>query len=79
MIIIKWFMMKKKEIEVKLAFYTVLNQLCENYSSYFTLIEDLFNQLKDVPTDQIRDQFLEKLAEIVHNEANNRKVDNEIK
>ena len=79
MIIIKWFMMKKKEIEVKLAFYTVFSQLCENYSSYFTIIEDLFNQLKDVPTDQIRDQFLEKLAEIVHNETNNRNVDDAIK
>lgn len=77
---IKYWIMKRKmkrdEVMVKAMFYGTIASLMENQSEikeYLGLAKKLFIELKDVPTDELRKEFIGKLAEIIHEE--NRKTE----
>lgn len=72
---IKYWIMKRKmkrdEVMVKAMFYGTIASLMENQSEikeYLGLAKKLFIELKDVPTDELRKEFIGKLAEIIHEE-----------
>ena len=72
---IKYWIMKRKmkrdEVMVKAMFYGTITSLMENQSEikeYLGLAKKLFIELKDVPTDELRKEFIGKLAEIIHEE-----------
>lgn len=61
-----WFTMKKKEIALKLSLYTVIEKTAGERKGMAALLSGLYTALKDVPLDQLKDELLEKLAEIIH-------------
>ncbi len=67
----KYLKMKKKEIKLKLTFYTMLEYIIHEKSDMFILIDKLYVSLKDVPQDEIRDELLSKLAEYIHRDQVN--------
>lgn len=72
-----WFIMKKKEIALKLTLYTVIETIITEQRDIITLLSGLYSSLKDVPYDQLKDEFLGKLAEIIHDQAESeRNTDN---
>lgn len=63
--------MKKNEWTVKKMFYGAIAQLMDNQDEIedmIGLVKKLYNELKDVPTEDLQKEFIGKLAEIIHNE-----------
>lgn len=58
--------MKKNEWKIKATFYSAIATLIENQKELLELIQKMYSALKDVPTDELREEFISKLAEIIH-------------
>lgn len=58
--------MKYKEWKLKLALYTVLEAVAAEQKDTAALLSRLYVSLKDVPFDELRGEFLGKLAEVIH-------------
>lgn len=58
--------MKKNEWKIKAAFYSAIATLIENQKELLELIQKMYSVLKDVPTDELHEEFISKLAEIIH-------------
>lgn len=61
--------MKYKEWKLKLALYTVIEKVIAEQKYITTLLFNLFTVLKDVPLNELKDEFILKLAEIIHDQA----------
>ena len=71
-----YFKMKKNEWTVKKMFYGAIVQLMDNQDEIkdmINLVKKLYEELKDIPTEDLQKEFVSKLAEIIHNEQS---VDN---
>ena len=71
-----YFKMKKNEWTVKKMFYGAIVQLMDNQDEIkgmINLVKKLYEELKDIPTEDLQKEFVGKLAEIIHNEQS---VDN---
>lgn len=64
-----WFIMKKKEIILKITLYTAIEKVIAEQKDIITLLSNLFMVLKDVPLNELKDEFLGELAEIIHDQA----------
>ena len=62
--------MKRKEYRVKLAVYTAIDNIIKEQEGITKLVADLYNTLKDVPTDELQTKFIPALAEIAKDKAN---------
>ena len=63
--------MKKNEWKVKEIFYGAIVQLMDNQDEIkdmLALVKRLYEELKDVPTEDLQKEFVSALAEIIHNE-----------
>ena len=63
--------MKKNEWKVKEMLYGTIVQIMDNQDEIkdmFDLVKRLYEELKDVPTEDLQKEFVSKLAEIIHNE-----------
>ena len=73
---IRYFMMKRNEWKVKAMFYGTIAQIMDNQDEIkymINLVKRLYEELKDVPVEDLQKEFIGKLAEIIHNEQS---VDN---
>ena len=71
-----YFKMKKNEWTVKKMFYGAIVQLMDNQDEIkdmINLVKKLYEELKDIPAEDLHKEFIGKLAEIIHNEQS---VDN---
>ena len=62
--------MKRKEHKGKLAVYTAIDKIIKEQEGITKLVTDLYNTLKDVPTDELQTKFITALAEIAQDKAN---------
>ena len=68
---ITYFRMKKNEWKVKAMFYGIIAQIMDNQDEIkdmLYLVKRLYEELKDVPTEDLQKEFVSALAEIIHNE-----------
>ena len=61
--------MKRKEITLKITLYTIIEKVIAEQKDITTLLSDLYMALKDIPLNELKDEFLGKLAEIIHDQA----------
>lgn len=70
-----WFMkrqMKRDEITVKAVFYGTIASVMENQGEikeYLDLAKKVLDELKSVPTEDLRKEFISKIAELAHEQA----------
>ena len=64
-----WLEMKKKEILVKSKLYGMILAFADEQEEIIELIKNLYVALKDVPTDELRKEFVAKISELAHAEA----------
>ena len=67
----KYITYKKNEWKVKAMFYETIIQIMDNQDEIkdmLDLAKRLYEELKDVPTEDLQKEFVSKLAEIIHNE-----------
>ena len=63
--------MKKNEWKVKTMLYGTIIQIMDNQDEIkdmLDLVKRLYEELKDVPTEDLQKEFVSTLAEIIHNE-----------
>ena len=68
---ITYFRMKRNEWKVKAMLYGTIAQIMDNQDEIkdmLALVKRLYEELKDVPTEDLQKEFVSKLAEIIHNE-----------
>ena len=68
---IKYITYKKNEWKVKAMFYGTIAQIMDNQDEIkdmLDLVKRLYEELKDVPTEDLQKEFVSALAEIIHNE-----------
>ena len=66
-----YFKMKKNEWTVKKMFYGAIVQIMDNQDEIkdmLDLVKRLYEELKNVHTEDLQKEFVSKLAEIIHNE-----------
>ena len=67
----KYIEYKKNEWKVKEMLYGTIVQIMDNQDeikAMLDLVKRLYEELKDVPTEDLQKEFVSKLAEIIHNE-----------
>ena len=63
--------MKKNEWKDKAMFYGTIIQIMDNQDEIkdmLDLVKRLYEELKNVPTEDLQKEFVSALAEIIHNE-----------
>lgn len=65
---IAYIKMKRNEMKVKAMLYETIVGIMDNQKEILGLFQRLFVALKDVPADELRTEFIAKLAKIVHDE-----------
>ena len=70
--------MKKREIELKTRLYGLALDFLDEIENLIGLVKNLYTELKDVPMNELRSEFIKKLAEIIHSENNKNREDLEI-
>lgn len=60
--------MRRDEVRVKAMVYGAIAEIMENQKELLSFFQKLYTALNDVPPDELRRQFVERLAEIIHNE-----------
>ena len=68
---ITYFRMKRNEWKVKAMFYETIAQIMDNQDEIkdmINLVKKLYEELKDIPTEDLQKEFVSALAEIIHNE-----------
>ena len=66
-----YFEYKKNEWKVKAMLYGTIAQIMDNQDEIkdmLDLVKRLYDELKDVPTEDLQKEFVSALAEIIHNE-----------
>ena len=67
----KYIEYKKNEWKVKAMFYGTIIQIMDNQDeikNMLDFVKRLYEELKDVPTEDLQKEFVSALAEIIHNE-----------
>ena len=62
---------KFNEWKVKAMFYGTIAQIMDNQDEIkdtINLVKKLYEELKDIPSEDLQKEFIGKLAEIIHNE-----------
>ena len=68
---IEYITYKKNEWKVKAMLYGTIAQIMDNQDEIkdvIDLVKRLYEELKDVPTEDLQKEFISTLAEIIHNE-----------
>ena len=68
---IEYITYKKNERKVKAMLYGTIAQIMDNQDEIkdmLDLVKRLYEELKDVPTEDLQKEFVSALAEIIHNE-----------
>ena len=66
-----YFRMKRNEWKVKAMFYGTIIQIMNNQDEIkdmLDLVKRLYEELKDIPSEDLQKEFIGKLAEIIHND-----------
>lgn len=63
-----YFRMKRKEHKIKLELYTAIESVLNEKKDIIDTVKNLYLSVKDVPMEELRVIFIEKLAEIIHTE-----------
>lgn len=66
---ITYFKMKKNEWKVKAELYKLASDFIDNKKDIVEIVKNLYNNLKDVPLEELRNEFIQHLAKIIHEEA----------
>lgn len=71
MMLINWYRAKKAELKVKAMFWGTIAGIIDNQKSIITMIQTLFNELKNVPAEDLQSELVSKIAELVHKDNKN--------
>lgn len=63
-----FFRMKKNEWKVKTMIYGAIISVSEQQRGIMELLQKLYTAFKDMPEEELKSEFIEKLAGIIHDD-----------
>lgn len=69
---ITYLKMKRNEWKVKAFLYGAVAAVLDNRKETFELLQKMYAALKDIPADELQKELVAKLAEMIHEENNNK-------
>lgn len=69
---ITYLKMKRNEWKVKAMIYGTISALIDNQKEILNLSQKMYLVLKDIPDEELQKEFISKLAEIIHDDNNNK-------
>lgn len=66
---IRYLKMKRAEWKVKAMLYGAIAALMEHQKDVLELLQKMYVALKDVPAEELRREFVSRLAELIHSES----------
>ena len=63
-----YFKMKAKEIRLKLALYSVIEEFVNEKTDIVVTIKKLYLAMKDTPVEELQNKLIDSLASIIHEE-----------
>lgn len=66
---IRYLKMKRAEWKVKAMLYGTIAALMEHQKDVLELLQKMYVALKDVPAEELRGEFVSRLAELIHSES----------
>lgn len=65
---INYIKMKRNEWKVRAAFYSAVAAVIDNQKEVLALLQKMYAALKDVPTEELQEELVSRLAEMIHND-----------
>lgn len=65
---ITYLKMKRNEWKIKAMFYGTIASIIDNQKKILMLLQKMYLSLKDVPAEKLQEEFISKLAEIIHDD-----------
>ena len=69
-----YFKMKKNEWKIRNTIYNSILSVMESKKDIVNTAKKLFDSVKDMSAEDLRDEFIGKLAEIIHEESEKHRV-----
>lgn len=66
---INYIRMKKNEWKIKAAVYDTIAALIDNQKELLAMLQKMYVALKDIPAEELREEFISRLAETIHEEG----------
>ena len=63
-----YFKMKAKEIRLKLALYSVIEEFVNEKADIVATIKKLYLAMMDTPVEELQNKLIDSLASIIHEE-----------
>lgn len=60
--------MKRNEWKIKAMVYGTIASIIDNQKEILMLLQKIYLSLKDVPAEELQEEFISKLAEIIHDD-----------
>ena len=67
--LMNWYRAKKAELKVKAVLYKALAGIIENQKPIMKMIQTLFTELKEVSPEELKNEFIGKMAELIHEQS----------
>ena len=65
---ITYLKMKRNEWKIKARVYSTIASIIDNQKEILMLLQKIYLSLKDVPAEELQEEFISKLAEIIHDD-----------
>lgn len=65
---ITYLKMKRNEWKIKAMVYSTIASIIDNQKEILMLLQKIYLSLKDVPAEELQEEFISKLAEIIHDD-----------
>lgn len=65
----KWYVLKKKEIKLKLAFYSIIEVIVSEQEDIIKTITNIFESIKDLSGNELQEKIITVIAEMAHEQA----------
>lgn len=65
----KWYVLKKKEIKLKLAFYSIIEVMVKEQADIIKTITNIFESIKDLSGKELQEKLITVIAEMAHEQA----------
>lgn len=65
---ITYLKMKRNEWKIKAMVYGTIASIIDNQKEILMLLQKMYLSLKDVPAEKLQEEFISKLAEIIHDD-----------
>jgi len=63
-----YIMMKRNEWKIKATLFGIVATIIDNQKDILEIMQKMYSTFKDIPAEELKDEFISKMVEIIHEE-----------